>query len=249
MTDARSSSTDEANGRAVRARRVADVLRQRIVEGDYESGTLPDERVLGRSLGATRNVVRAALDLLRDEGLVTRRRGIGTLVTARKAGHGLGRLTGLAEELTPYGTVTNEVREARLVQHAPPAVAERLMLPDGSAAVYIERLRHLDGSPLSLDSTWLAPDIGGPLLGLDLAWRDLFALIEENSGVRLGSAEITVHAVTAEPDTAQLLGIPNGSALFAIDRLTRLADGRPVDLESLRVRGDRFALHTVLERA
>nr|WP_275410135.1 UTRA domain-containing protein [Streptomyces sp. SID14478] len=151
--------------------------------------------------------------------------------------------------MTPYGAVTNEVREARLVAQAPPAVAERLRLPDASAAVYVERLRHLDGSPLSLDSTWLAPDIGRPLLDLDLTGRDLFALIEESAGVRLGGAEITVHAVTAEPDTAHLLGIPDGSALFAIDRLTRLADGRPVDVESLRVRGDRFALHAVLERA
>ncbi|MFJ8820831.1 GntR family transcriptional regulator [Streptomyces sp. NPDC102467] len=246
-----STTYDERSGRAARARRAADVLRQRIVDGDYgddTGGLLPDERVLGRSLGASRNVVREALNLLRDEGLVTRRRGIGTQVTARKCGHGLDRLVGLAEELTPYGTVTNEVRAARVVPHAPPAITERLDLAEGCEAVYIERLRSLDGSPLSLDSTWLAPDIGRPLLGHCLTGRDLFALIEETSGERLGSAEVTVHAVTAEPDTARLLDVADGAALFAIDRLTRLTDGRPVDVESLRVRADRFALRTVLPR-
>ncbi|WP_428956851.1 GntR family transcriptional regulator [Streptomyces sp. cg35] len=244
-----SGTYDDSAGRAARARRAADVLRQRIVDGDYADGALPDERILGRSLGATRNVVREALNLLRDEGLVTRRRGIGTHVTARKCGHGLDRLVGLAEELTPYGTVTNEVREARLVPHAPPAITERLGLADRCDAVYIERLRRLDGTPLSLDSTWLAPDIGRPLLDRRLTDRDLFALIEETSGTRLGSAEVTVHAVTAEPDTARLLEVADGAALFTIDRLTRLADGRPVDVESLRVRTDRFALRTVLPRA
>jgi GntR family transcriptional regulator len=238
-----------APGRAVRARRVADVLRQRIVAGAYPEGLLPAERALGKDLGATRNAVREALALLRDEGLVERRRGIGTLVTARKCGHGLDRLVGLAEELTAYGAVRNEVREARLVPAVPPAVAARLRLPEDSGAVYVERLRHLDGVPLSLDSTWLAPDIGSPLLGLDLAGRDLFALIEETSGARLGRAEVTVHAVGADPDTARLLQLPAGGALFTIDRLTHLADGRPVDAESLRIRGDRFTLRTVLERA
>ena len=64
----------------------------------------------------------------------------------------------------------------------------------------------------------------------------------------LVGAEITVHAVTADPDTAGLLEIPAGAAVFAIDRLTRLADGRPVDAESLRVRADRLALHARLHR-
>ncbi|MFF1257678.1 GntR family transcriptional regulator [Streptomyces sp. NPDC058321] len=73
---------------------------------------LPDERELGHALGATRNVIREALALLRDEGLIVRRRGIGTRVVTAKYGHGLERLTGLAETLVDHGTVTNEVRAA-----------------------------------------------------------------------------------------------------------------------------------------
>ncbi|GHJ41692.1 GntR family transcriptional regulator [Streptomyces sp. TS71-3] len=234
--------------RAERARRAADTLRQRITSGVYGDGMLPDERDLGHALGATRNVVREALGLLRDEGLIVRRRGIGTRIVTAKYGHGLERLTGLAETLVDHGAVTNAVRAARIVRHAPKAVTERLHLPDGSEAVYLERLRSLGGRPLSVDSTWLAPDIGRPLLDRDLAHRDVFALIEETTGSRLGSAEVTVHAVTAEPDTARLLAIPTGAALFAIDRLTRLADGRPVDAESLRVRADQFAFHALVHR-
>ncbi|MFG3254814.1 GntR family transcriptional regulator [Streptomyces sp. NPDC048172] len=234
--------------RAERARQVADVVRRHLTEGAFEDGWLPDEAALARSLGASRNAVREALALLRDEGLITRRRGLGTRVVTPKYGHGLDRLAGLAETLTGYGTVTNEVRTARVVPRAPRAITERLGLPDGSEAVHLERLRRLGGAPLSVDTTWLAPDIGRPLLESDLAHRDVFDLIEETSGLRLGRAEITVHAVTADPDTARLLGIADGAALFAIDRLTRLPDGRPVDTEWLRVRADRFTLRAVLHR-
>ncbi|MYY01708.1 MULTISPECIES: GntR family transcriptional regulator [unclassified Streptomyces] len=234
--------------RAERARQVADVLRQRITADAFAGGVLPDERVLGQSLGAGRNVVREALGLLRDEGLITRHRGIGTRVTAPKLGHGLDRLTGLAETLTAYGTVTNQVRAAHVVPHAPKDVTLRLCLPEGSEAVCLERLRSLDGTPLSVDTSWLTPDVGRPLLDRDLIHRDVFDLIEEVTGTPLGSADVTVHAVAADRDTARLLGIGEGAVLFAIERLTRLADGRPVDAETLRVRADRMMLRTRLHR-
>ncbi|HEY3708875.1 MAG TPA: GntR family transcriptional regulator [Amycolatopsis sp.] len=232
--------------RAERARQVADVLRHQITSGVFD-GLLPDERALGERLGASRNVVREALGLLRAEGLVERRQGVGTLVVRPKYGHGLDRLAGLAEALDGYGEVVNEVRSAG-VAAAPPAIAARLGLPRGAEVVHLERLRRLAGVPLSLDTTYLTVDIGVPLLDADLAGRDLFALIEETCGRRLGRADVVVHAVTAGPDTAALLEIPVGTAVFALERLTCLDDGRPVDAESIHVRADRLTLRATLHR-
>jgi GntR family transcriptional regulator len=224
------------------------MLRQQITAGAFADGLLPDEPTLGRQLGASRNAVREALGLLRAEGLIVRRQGVGTLVVMPKYGHGLDRLAGLAEALDGYGAVTNEVRAAHRVPAPPVAIAERLQLAAGEGAIYIERLRRSGGLPLSLDSTYLAMDIGERLLDCDLAGRDLFALIEETTGHRLGTSEVSVHAVIAGPDTASLLGIASGAAVFAIERLTRLDDGRPVDVESLHIRADRLTLHATLHR-
>lgn len=224
------------------------MLRQQITSGMF-AGPLPDERSLGEHLGASRNAVREALGLLRTEGLITRRQGVGTTVVMPKYGHGLDRLAGLAEALTGYGPVTNDVRAAHRLTNPPAAIAARLRLAPGADVIYIERLRRLGGLPLSLDTTYLTADIGGPLLDCDLAGQDLFALIEQTSGHRLGSAEVSVHAVTADPDTAELLGTPTGAAVFAIERLTRLASGRPIDAESIHIRADRLTLHATLHRA
>ncbi|WP_245574097.1 GntR family transcriptional regulator [Amycolatopsis nigrescens] len=234
--------------RAERARQLADALRHQIITGRFADGVLPDERGLGSRFGASRNAVREALALLRQEGLITRRRGVGTTVVLPKYGHGLDRLAGLAETLTGYGTVTNEVRLAETVAELPAAIAERLAVPAGSGGVHLERLRWLDGLPLSLDSSYLTADAGRGVLAGDLAGRDVFTLIEETTGCLLGRAEVAIHAVTADPDTAELLRIPAGAAVFALERLTRLSDGRPVDVESIRIRADRMALHAVLHR-
>lgn len=230
----------ETTPRADRARRIADVLRPQILAGAYE--TLPDERALAADFGASRNAVRDALAVLVAEGLLERRRGVGTVVVGERHRHPLSRLAGLAETLG--GTVRNEVRLAR-PERAPAAVAARLGTDD---TIHLERLRYLDDEPLSLDRTYLAGDVGRPLLAADLAGRDVFALIEETTGGPLGTADVTVRVTTADAHTATLLGVPEGAGLFAVERLSRLADGRPVDLEYLLVRGDRLTLHAVLDR-
>jgi GntR family transcriptional regulator len=247
----RQAAPDRLDGarrlRADRARLVADVLRRQIQQDAFAGGVLPGEASLVREFGASRNAIRAALSILRAEGLVTRVQGTGTVVVARKYPHGLGQLLGLAETLREHGDVVNEIRAAGLVE-PPPAVAARLGLRTKSV-VYLERLRRLNGLPLSLDLTYLVPDIGEPLLSADLEHNDIFALVESQAGQPLGGASLTVEAVNADPHSAAVLEAPPGAAILLVERLAHLADGRPVDLEYIRIRGDRLVLRGDLIRS
>jgi GntR family transcriptional regulator len=231
--------------RADRARLVADVLRRQVLQDTFGKGMLPGEASLAREFGASRNAIRDALGILRAEGLVIRVQGVGTMVAARKYPHGLDRLLGLAETLREHGEVVNEIRAAGHVE-PPPAVAARLAV--SGSVVYIERLRRLNGLPLSLDLTYLVPDIGDALLGEDLAHNDIFGLIESQAGQDLGGASLTVEAISADPHSAAVLEAPPGAALLMVERLAHLADGRPVDLEYIRIRGDRLVLRGDLIR-
>ncbi|MBP7693691.1 MAG: GntR family transcriptional regulator, partial [Anaerolineales bacterium] len=56
-------------------------LRLAITQGTYHPGSqLPTEAELGALLGVSRTVVREALRVLQDEGLIARRHGVGTFV-------------------------------------------------------------------------------------------------------------------------------------------------------------------------
>lgn len=233
--------------RADRARQVADVLRRQCHSGTFSGGTLPAEARLAEDFGVSRNAVRAALDLLRAEGLVERVPGVGTVVAEPKFPHGLDHLLGLAEVMRGHGAVSNEVRTTGTVT-PPGPIAARLGLAAGERVVYIERLRRLGGLPLSLDLTYLAPDIGAPLLDEDLVNQDIFGLIERLTGGSLGLAEVTIEAINADQHSAAVLETPPGTALLMVERLTHLADGRPVDLEYIRFRGDRLAMRGQLRR-
>ncbi|MGQ4599313.1 UTRA domain-containing protein [Nocardia sp. R6R-6] len=233
--------------RADQARRVADILRHQLHAGTFDS-TLPSEQELAAEYAASRNTVREALTLLKDEGLIDRAPKVGTRVAARKYDHGLDALLGLQETFKGHGTVRNEVRAAMQVT-APPAVARRLGLAPGERVIYLERLRYLADLPLSLDLTYLVPDIGTEVLGHDLEHTDVFVLLERISGQSLGSADLALEAVPADPHTASTLDIPAGAPLLMLERLTRLDDGRPVDLEYIRMRGDRITMRGSLTRS
>lgn len=233
--------------RADRARQAADVIRQLVVQRAFPDGVLPDERFLAAEFCASRNGIREALDLLREEGLIERVPGVGTVVVAQKYAHGLNQLMGLAETLHEHGEVGNDVRTAGLVR-PPGPVAQRLRLAEGEQVVYVERLRRLNGLPLSLDLTYLPRDVGEPLLAEDLENQDIFALIERTTGLRLGAAAVTLEAVNADLHSAAVLEVPRGSALLVVERLSHLADGRPVDLEFIRMRGDRLTMRAELRR-
>ncbi len=234
--------------RAAVARQVADVLRQQVLGGAFQPGLLPDEASLAREFNASRNAVREALALLRGEGLVDRVPGTGTVVASEKHTHGLNHLMGLAETLHEHGEVVNAVRAAGPLR-APGAVAARLRLPAESWVVYIERLRRVGGLALSLDLTYLTMDVGEPLLAEDLEHNDIFGLTERITGQRLDTAELSIEAVNADAHTAAVLEAPRGAALLMVERLSHLQDGRPVDLEFIRFRGDRLTMRGVLRRA
>ncbi len=62
---------------------LASWLREEIVSGRIPlGGKLPGEEALKHSLGIDRSVVRRAVQLLREEGLVVTRHGAGSLVAA-----------------------------------------------------------------------------------------------------------------------------------------------------------------------
>jgi len=235
------------------ARWVRDNLRTQILEGAFGGlgaprPMLPPENELAAAMGVSRNVIREALDLLRGEGLITRVQGAGTFVTGAKLRQPVDRLVGLAESLAGYQLeVANEVLAVHL-SPATPMVATKLGVPEGSETAFIERLRSVGNAPLSLDTSALRPEAMEAFAGEDLTSVDVFTLVEDKLGIRLGEAENTIEAVPADAGTARHLDIRTGAPVLLLHRLTRLEDGTPFDLETVRYRADRVCLFSLNPR-
>ena len=107
---------------------LADTLRDRIAGG--ARGALPSEAELGGEYGVSRVTVRRALELLRDEGLVTARQGVGWFVAVDPVRQSLGRVTTVEAALEAAGADAERRQVLEFAfEPAPPDVAKALGLP------------------------------------------------------------------------------------------------------------------------
>ena len=222
-------------------------LRQQIETGQWPPGyRLPAERELVRAYRVSRTTVRQALDELEREGLIERRRGLGTFVTRPPLVEPLAQLRGFIEELQEQG---RQVRVRLLAAGPAPAddeAAAALGIPPGSPAVLIRRVVDLDGEPLFTDESWLLPGPGRLVLGSDPQGSIYLAL--EAAGFPVVRGEQTIEAAAASRADARHLAIRAREPVLRIRRVARLADGTPVEFRRVAYRGDRYRYRIALAR-
>jgi GntR family transcriptional regulator len=222
------------------SRRLGDLMR---AEARSSTTSTPlSEETLISEFGASRNAIRAALGALQKQGVVSRRRGIGTTINRHWDWSDLAELRGLSESAGAFGgRVTNRVLVADIVS-APLAISASLNLPTRSPVLLIERIRILDGLPFSLDTSYFNAELAHGLLDCALENDDLVALLEDSLGLELGGADLVIESAIAGDALAGQLHVSPGDPILSVDRILRLSDGSVLALEFLRLRGDRAAM-------
>jgi GntR family transcriptional regulator len=228
---------------------IKDTLRERILDGTYAPHSqMPSEHALCEMFGVSRITVRQALGDLQKEGLVFRLHGKGTYVSKPKAFQNVTSLQGFAEAMSSMGyEIVNQLRHFAVVK-ANRQVAEKLGVPEGSPVTEIHRVRLLNREPVSLELTWLPEALGKRVASADLATRDIFLVLENDCGVPLGHADLSIEAILADDDIVDALRVEEGSPVLRIERLTHDAAGHPLDYEHLYFRGDAFQYRLRIDR-
>jgi GntR family transcriptional regulator len=229
--------------------RIRDELRDRILAGAWRpNDPVPSERALMARYGVSRITVRQALGDLQKESLIFKLAGKGAFVAETRPFQELGRLQGFAEAMEARGHETFNRVLALRHRAADELVASRLGLAPGAPVTEIERVRHLDRQPVSLDITWVPRALGERLEREELATRDIFLILENDCATPLGHAELVIDAGLADDHLHRRLGIAIGAPVLRIERLTHDRAGRPVDYEHLYCRTDTFQYRLRLER-
>ena len=132
-------------------------LRRHIQSGAQAHGCrLPPEQTLARLYGVSRVTLRQALQRLADAGLVSRRHGVGTIITP---------IPEVTLNLKPMESVTTQLRQGgystqvKILEqavHIPPKeTLIALQLAPSEPAVLVRRVLCAEGSPVSMISSWL----------------------------------------------------------------------------------------------
>ncbi|TYC53912.1 GntR family transcriptional regulator [Rhodobacterales bacterium] len=231
--------TGASSAQSPKYQEIGNILMEAIVSGDYPPGSyLPSESALMKRFGVSRVTIRLALNILRDASLIIGHQGKGYFVCTLQAVQDLGRLQGFGELMAPLGVETrSEVLSGEIVP-APAAAAAALNIRRGEDIVKIRRTRIAAGEPMSIDVSYFPLELGRQLLALDLAHVDIFKLIENEIGIEIGFADITMTVEPIEPEIGRLLNLKTGEVVIRTERLTYDARAKPIDFEYLFVRPD-----------
>jgi GntR family transcriptional regulator len=221
-------------------RRVRDLVRAAILRLDFPDGALPGEGELMLSHGVGRATVRAALAMLRDEGLIERTQGVGTHVVVHTVTTHLDEAHGAAEP--GLDSVLNRRMRPRVLDRSviplPSTVANRLGVAPGVPCLRLEYIGLLEDEPMVVATNYaLFPEadrlVDAPFVS------DWYALLAD-AGIELGDSEFLLGGMAADELTARLLEIPEHTPLLAIEQVISDPTGRPFDFAVILHRSDRF---------
>lgn len=207
--------------------RIQNAIRKRIESGQLQPGdAVASERDLAKIHQVSLMTARHALASLEREGIVERRRGIGTFVSAPKI-H-FNKLMSYTEQMAHRSlTAGSKVLFAKVIDNENEAAA-RLSLPPTSSVIKLERLRHAAGEPFALETCYLNAEEFPGLMNAPIGRESLFGILERDYNVELGYADEEVDATAADPRIAELLAIPRREPLLRIRQVIYSTKGKVI---------------------
>jgi GntR family transcriptional regulator len=213
-----------ARGATPLFRRIADTLADAIARGDYSVGAqLPPEFTLMRMFGASRFTIREALGELRSAGLISSRRGSGSVVLRASAQEPVFSesyssidefLAGVVEAPTRVQSVIDLVADAEL--------AAELGCEEGRQFLLVRGLRYRRNQPgeppLALVHAYvntIYSSIRPHLLTLS---ESIAATMEKLLGLRVQRIVQELEPVVLDSEAAALLAVPAGGAAMLVRR-------------------------------
>lgn len=176
---------------------------------------------MSAEFGASRVTVRRALEVLRDDGLVDSRQGLGWYVAAEPVRQPLARLETIEEQVAATGArPERRVLEFGFVE--PPARVAAIL--DTPRTLEVTRLNLADGEPFARVTVWCPEHLGASLSRDAVEAASFYDLLD----IPLGGAEQTIGAGAASEHDAAVLGVPAGSPVLVCERITRDDRGEPV---------------------
>ena len=193
---------------------------------------IPSELDLAARYKVSHGTMRKAIDALAADNLVVRRQGKGTFV----ATHAEERASNFRFLRIRRDDGRDEYPASRLLDvrrgKATADVARALRLRTGEPVIVLRRVLEYSGEPAVLDDITLpAALFRGLTRSRYEAYRgSMYGFFETEFGVRMLKAHEKLRAIAADSAAAAVLGVPAGSPLLAIDRVTYTFADRPVEV-------------------
>jgi GntR family transcriptional regulator, N-acetylglucosamine utilization regulator len=219
------------------------LLQQQIEHGELRADDrLPNEDFIAARYEVSKITVREALKMLAAAGYVRREQGRGTFVTIPRLAQGPRKLTCFSDEMKLRGlTASSRVLAAEVVS-ADSDLAQKLAIDSGASVFRLKRIRLADGEIMGIQTAHLPLERVPGIAELDFGSVSLYETLEARYGLKPAQARETHCAIALSRADAYQLGLEPGAPALSAERLSFLADGRPLEYVWSIMRGDRYQI-------
>jgi len=227
---------------------IRETLRDQIKTGVLKPGQkLPAEDELAGQFGVSRMTVRQGISDLTDEGMLYRRRGIGTFVTQFHVERDHNKLTDYFETAEAEGFRAEVRLLSREVVPAKLMIAKALALPETEAVIRIQTLRLANDVPVTIYDEYVPYNLCPDLLVEDLRSRPAWQILEKY-GCIIKRAVQRIEARAADTKVASLLNVDEDAPILFKNRVIYAEDGTPVELVLCYNHGNFYSAKMILVR-
>jgi len=223
-------------------------LRVLITEEPYCNGKnlLPKEDSLAKKLGVSRNTIRAAISKLVIDGLVERKKGVGSKVVSKRISTRLDNWVSFTKEMRSQGIeVENYLVKISLVP-AIKEVEEALELTEGKQIWKLEKIRGSKEAKYLYSVSYFHPRVG--ITGKENFHTPLYDLLEKECDVIVELSKERLRAVGADDQIAAWLEIEKGNPVLKRERVVFDTGNRPVEYNEVYYHTDYFTYDIDIKR-
>lgn len=223
---------------------LAEQLTAAVDDGRLEPGDpFENEVALAQRLSISRPTVRRAIQEMVDQGLLVRRRGLGTTVANRKV-HRKARLSSLFDDLQAEGREPH-TRVLSMETRTDERAALALDLEPDAELLSIVRVRLAGDLPLALLHNWLPP-AHSDITREDLEQEGLYALLRRR-GVKPVVAQQSIGARMPSAKERRELDLGKGHPVLTMTRMAFDAAGAAIEFGDHAYRGEDYTIDLMLD--
>ncbi len=226
---------------------IAETMKRRIVSGQYNPGRqLFTGEELEREFQTSNITIRKAMEKLKNDGYVERRRGLGTTVSRIEPAtleFELGRnFKKLKESIDSLNTQVKVLDITRVP--CSEYVGNYLSLTPEQEMLALKRIRIYNGFPVSFNAYYADSARCSVISKKEAEKDDILNTLEKAMEVKIHCVRQTLRAVSADLDISGALEIPFGAPAFFNESVYYSAAEETLFLSQTYFRGDMFIFRT-----
>ncbi|WP_312950680.1 GntR family transcriptional regulator [Superficieibacter sp.] len=229
---------------------ISNIIKGRIKSGEYITGEkIPYGHQLCAEFSCSKITLNNALDILVQEGFITRQRGLGTVVKTASPQHPSVNLPiqGVSRLHESQGMEVHSHLLHFDIDVPGGEIAGQLAMSEDQYAWHFKRVRYVGNDPLSIEETWIPVRIL-PAFTRQHALGSVYEFVEKSLRKIPCSSHTQFYSLPSDAEAREWLHLDVNEPVSVTRSVTYLNDGQPFEYCTSRYHYQRFNYNAIVQR-